>query len=334
VSEARKHHYVPVFYQQNFVNPKGLLWVYDRRLKTCKELNPRSVCFEKEFYTVKRKDAPWERRIETECFGLIDGMGSSAIRELLSASPLLETIRGVSFFMAVQIHRTPSFARIVSETYVAGAEELMRLMTVSVGRMQSVLDRYSQETGESTNISAESMVEAVRERRIRPVATEMPFLHHIFSQAERISEIFEQLDWQVLIAPHNVGFIICDNPAVVVPPEGCPSVGVLVPGTVKYFPLGRQYCLRLGTSSHSFSYRTISKETVQVINRNIAANSERFVMGQDKAQLMSTITLSGSVEQDPTPRFTVEILNADDHGSFQKLTRHPTRYFYVRGIAP
>ena len=135
MSEARKHHYVPVFYQQNFVNPRGLLWVYDRRLKTCKELNPRSVCFEKEFYTVKRKDAPWERRIETECFGLIDGMGSAAIRELLSGSPTHETIRGVFYFIGVQIHRTPTFAKTISEVYVASVEEMMRLMAVNVGRM-------------------------------------------------------------------------------------------------------------------------------------------------------------------------------------------------------
>jgi hypothetical protein len=26
-NDPRKHHYVPVFYQRNFVNEKGLLWV-------------------------------------------------------------------------------------------------------------------------------------------------------------------------------------------------------------------------------------------------------------------------------------------------------------------
>lgn len=334
VSEARKHHYVSVFYQQNFVNPKGLLWVYDRRLKRCKELHPRSVCFEKEFYTLKRTDAPWERRVETECFNLIDGMASSAIREVLSHSPTRETIRGVAYFMAVQMHRTPTFARTISKMYESSAEEVMRLITVNVGRTQSVLDRYSRETGKSMNVSAESLVKAVREHRIRPVATEVPFLRHIFTQAEDISKIIEQLDWQVLIAPQNAGFITCDNPAAVVPPEGCTTVGLLVPSTVTYFPLGRQYCLRLSGSDHSFGYRKIRKETAQLINRNIATNSERFVMGPEKAQLMSTIKHSGSVEEDSRPHFTVETLNADDHGSFQQLTHHPTRYFYVNGVAP
>src|SRR5271167_4542096 len=79
VSEPRKHHYVPVFYQKHFVNQHGLLWVYDRSLGTCKELHPASVCCEKDFYTVRPKDAPWDRRVETEIFNLVDGAGSTAL---------------------------------------------------------------------------------------------------------------------------------------------------------------------------------------------------------------------------------------------------------------
>jgi hypothetical protein len=111
-------------------------------------------------------------------------------------------------------------------------------------------------------------------------------------------------------------------------------VGFFVPGTVLYFPLNRQICVRLDGSGKPFGTRKISKEKVQVINRNIAANSERFVMGPDKAQLISSIKQSDSDEQDPTPRYTVETVNPNDRGSYLKLTHHPTRYFYVKGFAP
>jgi hypothetical protein len=237
------------------------------------------------------------------------------------------------YFMAVQTHRTPTFARIMKEMYVYSAEEMMRLMAVDVGRMQSVLDRYSRDTGKSVNVSAESMVKAVREKGLKVEATEMAFLNHIFSQAESTSKVMAQLSWQTLIAPQNVGFITCDSPLTVVPPEGCPLVGLFVPGTVSYFPLSRQICVRLDGSDKPFGNRKISKEKVQVINRNIAANSERFVMGSDKAQLISAIKQSGSDKQDPTPRYTVEKVNPDDRGSYLKLTHHPTRYFYVKGFA-
>jgi hypothetical protein len=138
----------------------------------------------------------------------------------------------------------------------------------------------------------------------------------------------------LLVAPQNAGFITCDNPLTVVPPEGCPLVGFLVPGTVLYFPLSRQVCVRLKGSGNSSGSRKVSKKTVQAINRNIAANSERFVMGPDKAQLIRAIKKSGSDELDPVPRYEAEVVIADDSDSYMKLTRHRTRYFYVKGFAP
>ncbi len=331
MSGPRKHHYVPVFYQKNFANSQGLLWVYDRRLKTYKELPPKSVCFEKDLYALKPEGAPRERRIESVCLSFIDGMGSAAIRELLSGEPSRETFETLAYFMGVQFNRLPSVGKGISAVYVRGASEMMRLMAADVGRMQSILDDYTRKTGESVNVSAESMVEAVKGDHVEVAATEVPFLQNIFSQAQSLSKVIERLDWQILVAPSETGFIICDSPVVVVPPRGIRAVGFLVPGAVKYFPLTYRHCLRLGDVGCSFGYRKVSKETVQVINHNIAANSERFIMGPEMPQLVSIVLRSGSVEEDSTPRFTVEAVEQDDDGSLQKITFQPRRYFYAKG---
>ena len=183
-------------------------------------------------------------------------------------------------------------------------------------------------------MSAESMVEAVRSGSIEAVATEVGFLRHIFSQAESLSHVIEGLHWQILMAPSGTGFVICDSPVVVVPPRGSSSVGFLVPGVITYFPLSRVRCLRLVYGDRSISYRKISKETLQIINYNIAANSDRFIMGPDKAQLVSIVSRSESDREEAKPRFTVETVEQGDDGSLQKLTFQPRRYFYINGGAP
>jgi hypothetical protein len=331
VSDARKHHYVPVFYQKNFCNASGLLWVYDRRLATYKELPPKSVCFEKDLYALKRENAPRERRIETVCLSLIDGMGSTAIRELLSGNASRDAFDALAYFIGVQFSRLPATGKAISSLYVRGASEVMRLMAVDVGRMQSVLDRYARETGEAIGVSAESMVDAVKQNGIEVVATEVPFLQNIFTMAEDLSDVIVRLDWQILVAPPQTGFIICDSPVVVVPPRGTDDVGFMVPGAVKYFPLTYRHCLRLGDEGGAFGCRKVSKETVQVINYNLAANSERFIMGPEKPQLVSVVLRSKSVDENSTPRFTVEATKQDDDGSLQKVTFQPRRYFYGKG---
>lgn len=331
MGESRKHHYVPVFYQKNFANSHGLLWVYDRRLKTYKELHPRSVCFEKDLYTLKRKNAPWERRVESVCLSLVDRVGASAIRELLSGNASGEILATLAYFIGVQFNRLPSVGKFIGSVYVKGAKEMMRLMAANVGRMQCVLERYSRETGESLNVSAESMVEAVKSNRLEIVATEVPFLQSMFQHADNLRKVIQGLDWQILVAPPKAGFIICDNPVVVVPPRGTKDLGFGVPGAVKYFPLTRRFCLCLGDVGGSFSYRKISKEKGRVINFNIAANSERFIMGPEKAQLVNVVSKSESIEEDTAPHFTVETMEQDENGSLQKMTFQPRRYFYAEG---
>jgi hypothetical protein len=206
-------------------------------------------------------------------------------------------------------------------------EELLRGMTANVERMRSIIQRYARDTGKPITLSAESMVEAVRGGHVKATATEVPFLQGIFSQAKSLSGVIRQLDWQILEAPSTTGFVICDSPVVVVPPRGVNDVGFLVPGAVKYFPLTRRYCLRLGDAGGAFVHRTVGKGTVQIINYNIAASSERFIMGPEKAQLVSVVRYSESIEEDRTPRFTTETVG-DGDGSLLKMTFQPRRYFY------
>src|SRR6267378_317635 len=157
MSGPRKHHYVPVFYQKNFANSQGLLWVYDRRLKTSKQLHPRSVCFQKDLYTLKRNNGPWERGLESVCLSYIDGVGSAAIRALQSEKPNQDVVETVAYFIGVQINRLPSAGRAISAMYVRSITEMSRLMAVNVGRMQSSIDRYTRKTGKTIDVSAESM---------------------------------------------------------------------------------------------------------------------------------------------------------------------------------
>ncbi|HEV3481875.1 MAG TPA: DUF4238 domain-containing protein [Candidatus Acidoferrales bacterium] len=335
MSEPRKHHYVPVFYQKHFADSKGLFWVYDRRLKSYKQLPPTVVCFEKDLYALKPTDGgPRDRRVETKGLSQVDGVGATAIRDLLFGNPNTETIRAVSFFMGVQFSRLPSMGRSLGAMYVQAGREMMRLMTASVDRMKGVLEKYARDTGESIGVSAESMVAAVRENQIEVLANEVPFLNHLFSQAEDLSNVVEQLEWQLLISPPETGFITCDSPVTVVPPMGTKAVGFGIPGAVKYFPLARQFCLRVGDVGFRFTKRKVSEDTVQIVNWNIAANSEHFIMGPDKAQLQSVVRSSQSEDEDSSPRFTVEVQDQNDDGSLQKITFQPRRYFYRKSAAP
>jgi hypothetical protein len=71
-NDPRKHHYVPVFYQRNFVNENGLLRVYDRKQKTYKELHPLVICFKRDFYAVEPEGKLRDMRMETKLLAVVD----------------------------------------------------------------------------------------------------------------------------------------------------------------------------------------------------------------------------------------------------------------------
>jgi hypothetical protein len=108
-------------------------------------------------YALKPENAPRDRRIESLVLSYVDGVGSSAIRGFLSGQPNNQMIQDLAYFIGVQFNRLPSVGRAVSEMWSKIGTGMLRGMTANVGRMQSILERYTRKTGKSVAVSAESI---------------------------------------------------------------------------------------------------------------------------------------------------------------------------------
>ena len=106
------------------------------------------------------------------------------------------------------------------------------------------------------------------------------------------------------------------------------GVGYGVPGVANYFPLTGRLRVRFRRTSHAFRYQSVDSRTVRVVNHNIAANSDRFIIGKELWQLEAIVQKSGCTELEPGVRSSVEILKAGEDESFVAFTLHPRRYFY------
>ena len=78
------------------------------------------------------------------------------------------------------------------------------------------MNEYASEVGDELNVTPESMVEAMRSKSIKAVATEMPFVKSVVEQTEFIGGVFNKLDIRILISPPQVGFVLSDNPVTLV----------------------------------------------------------------------------------------------------------------------
>jgi hypothetical protein len=329
---AKKHHYVPVFYQKGFADADGLLWVYDRKLQTYKKLHPIVLCRAEDLYAVRPENAPRDRTIETDVLSPIEGVAAPIVRKLSPGVALdRREVRALVMFIGLQFTRLPSFGRAVSRTLETTMDEWLRMQFGTLKRAESALKELESQNGES-DISAEAMVDAVVNKKVKAKANETAFLRHMFEQANTLGLWLEDSQWTFLVAPHSSGFIVCDHPFVSVPAEGTVLDGMSygVPGATSYFPITQALCLRVRHGDYGFSYQNVDSRTVRTVNHNIAANSDRFIMGSNRRQLEAIVEKSGCVNPEPGERFSIDFLKTDENESLLKFTIRPRRYFYVK----
>jgi hypothetical protein len=138
--DPRKHHYVPVFYQNNFANDSGLLWVYDRAKRSYKELHPLVICFETDLYAVKPENKSPDVQVELNVLSAIDSLGSAGIRDFRIGKPSFEAEQKVALFMAFQWSRVPTISRDIRSTYATMIEELSRISFANVERAKALME--------------------------------------------------------------------------------------------------------------------------------------------------------------------------------------------------
>ncbi|HLK20916.1 MAG TPA: DUF4238 domain-containing protein [Bryobacteraceae bacterium] len=332
---AKKHHYVPVFYQKGFADAEGLLWVYDRKLKNYKHLHPNVMCRAEDLYAVRPDNAPKDRRIETDILSPIESDAAPIIRKLVPGIALSEEETAkLAFFIALQRTRLPSFGRAVSKMQEVNMEQLMRIQFANVDRATTALNELAAWTSEKVDIEPESMVKAVLNDEIKITATERPFLEAMFEQAKTLTKWMGRAHWSFLVAPASHPFILCDHPFTIVPPEGVrlDGVGPGLPGVVNYFPINRRLCLKLRHGVFAMRFWDIDSLYVHLVNRNVAANSERFIMCANKQLLEDIVASSGCSEFTALERFSVDVLKSDENESFVKFSFRPGRYFYNKQL--
>jgi Protein of unknown function (DUF4238) len=323
-----KHHYVPVFYQKLFAASDGLLWVYDRKLKSCKPLHPLAVCFQNDLYAFEDTSAP-NQIVETQFLSVVDGSASAAFKKLptVLAEPPQILLAEIIYFTALQYLRVPANKRFISALAEIGGNDMMEAAFGNLERAAASLKEYAARTGEELGVTDESMVEAVTSGEIRAVPTERPFLQSVLERSEKVAEVFRGLDIKILVSPPQVGFVLSDNPVTLVSRHG-ERAGFRTSGSFIFMPLTRHLCLRLGQPGSGHGPKHIDRETVRCINENTASNSDRFVMGPSKIQLESVIRRSGSENMNHTERWTIKKALGKD-GILREVIAQPRSVHYV-----
>jgi hypothetical protein len=279
---------------------------------------------------MRKEDGP-DQRVETEFLNKIETEARPLIHKLAAGHRLTEDEQlHIAFFTSLQCTRLPSFAKNVKTVTEHSFNTFVQMQFATPERTRQFFEDFQPDTGEEAGHEAEAHVESIRDGSVGFEATERNFLDHMFHSAVGLADWFmSQGEWIVLRAPDDAGFITCDHPFCPVPPQGWPHefIGPGLPGVMNFYPLTRGSCLMIRQGQPQVKMVRINKRAVRTINMNLAANSDRFIVGRDEDQLRVIVSRSQTQEADTNERFKIEAAG-DIDGMLETATVLVRRYFY------
>jgi hypothetical protein len=310
---ARNHHYLPQRYQNGFTKD-GLIWVYDGEEGEFRPLPPKVNAVVRDFYSLdgletvepdgleSLKSDVLEKELgglEQRVWPLIDRLSDR--HPAISASEKRE----LSLFFAFLYTRVPVFEDRLNNSK---AQHLRSWVEEVFATPDDLADKVKEATGESLPADQIGRLHAELPRGLTIESSRHNNLVDILDVTPIWAESFFNRAWEVLTAPREVAYILCDNPVVLVHPQGGmvdhadPELRVLIPLTSKN-------ALRMSHfgADHSISRTCAGSGFVRNLNIAIAQNGDRFVMARDelhlrrvvaKARLDSTRASSGGEQEE------------------------------------
>lgn len=287
IMSSRLHHYVAQLTLRRFTDSDGQFWVYDRKNNSYRLAQPSGTAAESEFYSIPNDDGTYNRAVEEFLGAEIETAAGAAIAHLIDGHTLNSGGKtALSRYMAYQHTRVPAYRRGVNE--------------MQAGFARAILG----DTPEPTQTLSDQEVrdEATRERE--RVISQMRYM------GEGTAELLQSQYWQLWHATTS-GFIITDNPFIHFPSpeliEAGGAYGLETPGIMKLMPISRNWCVLIGDQAQlptlpEIEVREVGRLEVREINTILAAESERWVIARDRAQLESIVKEAELRGSDPMRR--------------------------------
>ncbi len=292
MSVPKRHHYLPQFYLKGF-GVAGQLWVYDREKGGIRKQGPKTVAVEKGFYAVRGPDGELDYAEVEKRLGVVESQAAPAIRKLDEGGALeLNERYALAMFVALLKYRTKAFERQSSElgNVLSDPNAAKEMLAPSVEGVKTLLRQIGYE-GAGLEEMAQGVYDHIHEHGVKPQPDPNSRLKQMLRGAYEIGTQLVQGALTVVRAPEGCRFITADDPYAVVArpgaqdPRAWEGAEIIPPGYEGWIPLSARSLLIAGHEELGGRYIRFDEAEVHAVNVMIAAQCERFFMGDDEAEV-------------------------------------------------
>ena len=287
--EKRKHHYIPLFYLENFtcISDDSIqtpyVWVLERGKKEPYRRAPVNAASETGFYDVEGLDGKLSSVVE-DLLSSLESICSKVLKKVLNRQPLTAEERDAfALFVSSMRLRVPHFKISFGQFIKEVAERMIKMSALQPDYLEKFLLERERRTGEKVEID-------VDEWRRSMLADDSPydievnqgFLMRVMLDSiidMELRKIVSEMNWKFLTTQQDEHFVTSDNPVVVVDPERKDQgAGYKSSPTVQLtFPLSAKMCLLATWSEGKDEYKEIGEEMLEEINIRTSGYCTKYV---------------------------------------------------------
>ncbi len=216
---SARHHYIPQFYLEGFVDPASkkssarslepYLWVSDLEKLTIKKRAPKKAAQYTGYYDLEGTEIE-DKSILEKHLSAIEGLAAPIIRKLGNQQFKITTEERFHFsnFVGLQLGRVPATRRAVDATLKKRAQEMLREYAMDDDKLQGKL-------GEKEDIFKDLVLSG----QLLPSPGKDLVIASALRLGLEMAEIIFAMNWSFILAPSGSAFFTSDNPVGLLTPD-------------------------------------------------------------------------------------------------------------------
>ena len=296
MARKKRHHYIPKFYLEGFVDPrnKPFLWIYEKGGSKIIEASAKDIAVEKHYFSFL--DSKGERDSETleNALAEIEGKVASVCRKIFNEKSLCEEDRSFfASFLALMMTRVPNHRNVISVMIESVIKKMSLMFASNKKGFEGSVKRFEHDTGNKIDMPIEDLRQIMLDESKYKIKANPQFSIAIaLSNLDKLIQVFFDMKWTFLKATDDYKYLSGDNPLYYYDPTYDPrsfyGVGLLNKNVEITLPISQEVALFASWQGKS-GYTQGRNTHVKDINKRTILAASRFVFASAKSDIINKL---------------------------------------------
>lgn len=279
MTKKKRHHYIPRFYLDGFVDPlnRPYIWVYEKGNPNIIKATAENVAVRKHYYSFVT--AVGHEDSFEDIFGMIESEVAPIFRKIINHENLENEERSsFAYFLALIMMRVPKYRENVEKVTGEIIKRATMLWASHPEDFKSMIKKFEKDEGSKTGMPVEELQDFILSGEF-DIVVKPQFSLGMLDLVKHFAPIFHAMNWAFWEASDYM-FVTSDTPLFYDDPTHDPGsvygVGLLSKNIEVTFPISKDLML-FATWNGPEGYIKVNNKKVKEFNRRMVISALRFV---------------------------------------------------------